>query len=107
MYPCKLSLFRGYFLKDSFERVSIYDDTNDLYERLVFSAAVKPDWKKNTSAVRETSVSWRNEGTIRGPSYAPQYYSAVMIRGVSGDSQLCPHDAERRLGMRLKLLLFF
>ena len=47
-----------------------------------------PDWKKNTSAVRETDVSRHNEGPIEG---TPQYHSAVMYEGFEGGG---PNQAE-------------
>ena len=46
----------------------------------------RPDCKKITSAVRETGAS-RHNGA---PILIPQYDSAVMVRGVSGEPYIGP-----------------
>ena len=44
--------------------------------------------EKPTSAVRETRVSRHNGGSIMGPSKTPQYDSADLVRGISGEPSI-------------------
>ena len=49
--------------------------------------------------VRETGVSRRNIGPIKGRPQISQYDSAVMYGGFQRGSQLGLHDAERRYSL--------
>ena len=76
----------------------------------------KKNWKKNSSAVRETGVSRHNEGGINKNeepfSLNPQYGSDVMNWGVSGGplivQRLCQYRAvSRQLYVWLMFFFFF
>ena len=55
-----------------------------------------PALGKRTSATGDYASFRHNEGSIKILPQNPQYYSALMVRGVSGGPYLGLHDAKKR-----------
>ena len=54
---------------------------------------VETTLEKLTLAIRGTSVY---DGRNKGPHYIPPYDSAVIVRAISEEPSIGPHDAEKR-----------
>ena len=81
-------------LREAFNWTPIMQRGTDFSaNQCIFSSLVLQysDWKKIASTVEETSISWHNQGQIKGSPYASQYDSAMMVRGVSVGTIIDPY----------------